>query len=151
MVNLFVGKGQEVVSTKGKTPDWNKSYKTRMAALKPNLPLAILVDGKSASASESWLVRSRIWTVGLSWAKSLLEKGSCNKTKARLRHSHESDRGQILHTSGRCVQRLDYSHRDDAGKVHAQADSTLKTFTPPVAVKSLKDGASSLMSKSRRS
>ena len=53
--------------------------------------------------------------------------------------------------SGRCVQRLDYSHRDDAGKVHAQADSTLKTFTPPVAVKSLKDGASSLMSKSRRS
>ena len=52
MVNLFVGKGQEVVSTKGKTPDWNKSYKTRANALRPDLPIAILVDGKSASASE---------------------------------------------------------------------------------------------------
>ena len=52
IVNLFVGKGQEVVSTKGKRPDWNKSYKTRGSALRPNLPLAILVDGKSASASE---------------------------------------------------------------------------------------------------
>ena len=52
MVNLFVGKGQEVVSTKGKTPDWNKSYKTRAMALRPDLPIAVLVDGKSASASE---------------------------------------------------------------------------------------------------
>ena len=52
MVNLFVGKGQEVVSTKGKRPDWNKSYQTRGSALRPNLPVAILVDGKSASASE---------------------------------------------------------------------------------------------------
>ena len=47
MVNLFVGKGQEVVSTKGKTSDWNKSYKTRGNALRPDLPIAILVDGKS--------------------------------------------------------------------------------------------------------
>ena len=37
IVNLFVGKGQEVVSTKGKTPDWNKSYKTRAKALASKL------------------------------------------------------------------------------------------------------------------
>ena len=52
MVNLFVEKGTEVVSTKGKIPDWNKSYKTRANPIRPDLPIAILVDGQSASASE---------------------------------------------------------------------------------------------------
>ena len=52
IVNLFIGKGEEVVSTRGKTEDWNKSYSTMADALLPDLPVAVLIDGMSASASE---------------------------------------------------------------------------------------------------
>ena len=129
MVNLFVGKGQEVVSTKGKTPDWNKSYKTRMAALKPNLPLAILVDGKSASASEIVAGTVQDLDRGIVVGEESFGKGLVQQTKKLAYGTRMKVTVAKYYTpSGRCVQRLDYSHRDDAGKVHAQADSTLKTF-----------------------
>ena len=129
MVNLFVGKGQEVVSTKGKTPDWNKSYKTRMSALRPNLPLAILVDGKSASASE--IVAGTIQDLdrGVVVGAESFGKGLVQQTKKLAYGTRMKVTVAKYYTpSGRCVQRLDYSHRDDAGKAHAQADSTLSTF-----------------------
>ena len=129
MVNLFVGKGQEVVSTKGKTPDWNKSYKTRMAALKPNLPLAILVDGKSASASEIVAGTVQDLDRGIVVGEESFGKGLVQQTKKLAYGTRMKVTVAKYYTpSGRCVQRLDYSHRDDAGKVHAQADSTLNTF-----------------------
>jgi len=52
IVNLFVSKGREVVSTKGKVKEWTKSYQTLNHPLDLQAPLAILIDGSSASASE---------------------------------------------------------------------------------------------------
>ena len=129
MVNLFVGKGQEVVSTKGKTPDWNKSYKTRAAAIRPNLPIAILVDGKSASASEIVAGTMQDLDRGIVVGSESFGKGLVQQTKKLAYGTRMKVTVAKYYTpSGRCVQRLDYSHRDDAGNVHAQADSTLKTF-----------------------
>ena len=129
MVNLFVGKGQEVVSTKGKTPDWNKSYKTRANALRPDLPIAILVDGKSASASE--IVAGTIQDLdrGVVVGSESFGKGLVQQTKKLAYGTRMKVTVAKYYTpSGRCVQRLDYSHRDDEGEVHAMADSTLSTF-----------------------
>ena len=129
MVNLFVEKGQEVVSTKGKTPDWNKSYKTRANALRPDLPIAILVDGKSASASEIVAGTVQDLDRGIVVGSESFGKGLVQQTKKLAYGTRMKVTVAKYYTpSGRCVQRLDYSHRDDAGEVHAQADSTLKTF-----------------------
>ena len=129
MVNLFVGKGQEVVSTKGKTPDWNKSYKTRGNALRPDLPLAILVDGKSASASEIVAGTLQDLDRAVVVGSESFGKGLVQQTKKLAYGTRMKVTVAKYYTpSGRCVQRLDYSHRDDEGEVHAMADSTLSTF-----------------------
>jgi carboxyl-terminal processing protease len=129
MVNLFVGKGQEVVSTKGKTPDWNKSYKTRAVALRPDLPIAVLVDGKSASASEIVAGTLQDLDRAVVVGEESFGKGLVQQTKKLAYGTRMKVTVAKYYTpSGRCVQRLDYSHRDDEGEVHAMADSTLKTF-----------------------
>ena len=129
MVNLFVGKGQEVVSTKGKTPDWNKSYKTRAMALRPDLPIAVLVDGKSASASEIVAGTLQDLDRAVVVGEESFGKGLVQQTKKLAYGTRMKVTVAKYYTpSGRCVQRLDYSHRDDEGEVHAMADSTLKTF-----------------------
>ena len=129
MVNLFVGKGQEVVSTRGKTPDWNKSYKTRANALRPDLPIAILVDGKSASASEIVAGTLQDLDRGVVVGSESFGKGLVQQTKKLAYGTRMKVTVAKYYTpSGRCVQRLDYSHRDDEGEVHAMADSTLSTF-----------------------
>ena len=129
MVNLFVGKGQEVVSTKGKTPDWNKSYKTRAMAMRPDLPIAVLVDGKSASASEIVAGTLQDLDRAIVVGEESFGKGLVQQTKKLAYGTRMKVTVAKYYTpSGRCVQRLDYSHRDDEGEVHAMADSTLKTF-----------------------
>ena len=129
MVNLFVGKGQEVVSTKGKTPDWNKSYKTRANALRPDLPIAILVDGKSASASEIVAGTLQDLDRAVVVGSESFGKGLVQQTKKLAYGTRMKVTVAKYYTpSGRCVQRLDYSHRDEEGEVHALADSTLNTF-----------------------
>lgn len=129
MVNLFVGKGQEVVSTKGKTSDWNKSYKTRGNALRPDLPIAILVDGKSASASEIVAGTLQDLDRAVVVGSESFGKGLVQQTKKLAYGTRMKVTVAKYYTpSGRCVQRLDYSHRDDEGEVHAAADSTLNTF-----------------------
>lgn len=129
IVNLFVGKGQEVVSTKGKRPDWNKSYMTRGSALRPNLPLAILVDGKSASASEIVAGTLQDLDRAVVVGEESFGKGLVQQTKKLAYGTRMKVTVAKYYTpSGRCVQRLDYSHRDGDGEVHAMADSALKTF-----------------------
>ncbi|MDZ7650671.1 MAG: S41 family peptidase [Cytophagales bacterium] len=52
IVNVFIPKGKEVVSTKGKVPDWNKTYNTLNNPLDTEIPIGVLTSGGSASASE---------------------------------------------------------------------------------------------------
>ena len=52
ITNLFVPKGEEIVSTKGKVKQWDKVYKTTQEPVAPDIPLAVLVNRSSASASE---------------------------------------------------------------------------------------------------
>jgi len=59
--NLFVSKGEMIVSTKGKVKEWNKDYKATQAPLDKDMPLAVLVNRGSASASEIVLALFRIW------------------------------------------------------------------------------------------
>ena len=129
IVNLFVPKGQEVVSMKGKTPEWNNSYSTQSKALLPNIPLAILIDNKSASASEIVAGTLQDLDRALIVGQESFGKGLVQQTKKLAYGSRIKITVAKYYTaSGRCVQRLHYGDRDDLGDATIQADSTLQTF-----------------------
>lgn len=129
IVNLFVPKGVEVVSMKGKTPEWNNNYNTQSKALLPNIPLAILIDNKSASASEIVAGTLQDLDRALIVGQESFGKGLVQQTKKLAYGSRIKITVAKYYTaSGRCVQRLHYGDRDDLGDATIQADSTLQTF-----------------------
>lgn len=130
IVNLFIGKGEEVVSTRGKTEDWDKSYSTMGEALLPDLPIAVLIDGMSASASEivSGTLQDldRAIVVGQeSYGKGLVQQSKQLAYGTKLKVTV----AKYYTPSGRCIQRLDYGgNRTEDGSARAVADSLIQVF-----------------------
>jgi carboxyl-terminal processing protease len=130
IVNFFVPKGTEIVKTKGKIEEWNKTYTATMEPIDTQMPIAVLVDGGSASASEivsgSLQDLDRAVVIGTeSYGKGLVQqtKDLAYNTKIKLTVA------KYYTPSGRCIQRLDYTHRDEStGEVVAKADSLIKNF-----------------------
>jgi carboxyl-terminal processing protease len=130
IVNFFVPKGTEIVKTKGKIEEWNKTYTASMEAMDTQIPIAVLVDGGSASASEivsgGLQDLDRAVVIGTeSYGKGLVQqtKDLAYNTKMKLTVA------KYYTPSGRCIQRLDYSHRDEnTGEVAAKADSLIRNF-----------------------
>lgn len=117
IVNLFVPKGQLVVTTKSKIEKYNKTYITRNNPLDEKIPLVVLIDGGSASASEivsgslqdldrAVIIGSRSFGKGLVQRPKPLTYG----TQIRITIS------RYYTPSGRCIQALDYWNRDADGK-----------------------------------
>jgi carboxyl-terminal processing protease len=130
IVNLFVGKGEEVVSTKGKKEEWLKSYTTMADPLLPEMPVAVLIDEQSASASEivagTLQDLDRAVVVGQeSFGKGLVQqtKQLAYGTKLKVTVA------KYYTASGRCIQRLDYGgERYEDGTAQAFSDSTRQIF-----------------------
>lgn len=130
IVNLFIEKGQEVVSTRGKKEEWMKSYSTMADPLVPDLPVAVLIDEQSASASEivSGTLQDldRAIVVGQeSFGKGLVQqtKSLAYGTKLKVTVA------KYYTASGRCIQRLDYGgDREDDGSARVFSDSTRQVF-----------------------
>lgn len=130
IVNFFVPKGTEIVRTKGKIDEWNKVYVGLNEPLDTQMPLVVLIDGMSASASEivsgSLQDLDRAVVMGEeSFGKGLVQqtKDLTYNTKMKLTVA------KYYTPSGRCIQRLDYTHRDaNSGEVKSTADSLIKAF-----------------------
>ena len=116
IVNLFVPKGQLVVSTKSKVKKFNRSYYTQSDPIDTEIPLIVLINGTSASASEivsgalqdldrAVIVGSRSFGKGLVQRPKPLTYG----TQLKITIS------RYYTPSGRCIQALDYWNRDDKG------------------------------------
>jgi len=128
IVNLFVPKGQLVVSTKGKIESWNKVYETRAEPLAPDMPLIVLVNGKSASASEIVSGALQDLDRAVVLGTQSFGKGLVQQTKDLVYNSKmKLTIAKYYIPSGRCIQRLDYSNKVD-GKAEAVADSLIKPF-----------------------
>ncbi|MBA4057993.1 MAG: hypothetical protein C0490_24970 [Marivirga sp.] len=127
IVSLFVPRGQEVVSTKGKVEDWNKSYKTLNNPIDTSIPMVVLVSEGSASASEIVAGSLQDYDRAVLIGKRTFGKGLVQTTRELSYNSQlKVTTAKYYIPSGRCIQALDYSHRKEDGTVDRMADS-LKT------------------------
>ncbi len=132
IVNMFVKKGQTVVTTRGRIPEENKTYATQRPPTDLEIPVIVLVDKGSASASEivsgSLQDLDRAVIVGqTSYGKGLVQRTYDLKYGSKIKLTIS----KYYTPSGRCVQRLEYYDREGAEKPKEIADSLLKTFTTP--------------------
>lgn len=129
LVSYFVPKGTEVAHTIGRDPSMEKIYKTTRKPLFPDTPLAVLIDGGSASASEivagslqdldrAVLVGSRSYGKGLVQAPLELPYGDILKVTI----------AKYYLPSGRLIQAVDYSHRNSDGTVARVPDSLTNVY-----------------------
>ena len=138
--NLFIEKGQEVVSTKGKVKDWDKIYNTLNDPLDKEIPLAVLINSRSASASE--IVSGAIQDLdrGVVVGQRSFGKGLVQQTRKLSYNSQlKVTIAKYYIPSGRCIQALDYSDRNEDGSVGSISDS-LKTEFKTLNGRSVWDG-----------
>tara|TARA_B100001057_G_C22839507_1_gene946511 strand:+ start:969 stop:2618 length:1650 start_codon:yes stop_codon:yes gene_type:complete len=129
LCNLFIEKNEEVVSTKGKIKSWEKSYKTRKDPLSKTLPLAVLINQSSASASE--IVSGTIQDLdrGIVLGKKSFGKGLVQQTRKLSYNSQLKVTVAKYYTpSGRCIQALDYANKNEDGSVGKLPDSLKTAF-----------------------
>lgn len=130
IVNLFVPKGQEIVSTKGKVKQWDKTYKATKNPIDTTIRLAVLVNSNSASASE--IVAGAIQDLdrGLVVGTRTFGKGLVQTTRDLSYNTKlKVTTAKYYIPSGRCIQALDYSHRNEDGSVGHVPDSLVSEFT----------------------
>ena len=129
IVNMFIKKGEVVVTTKGRVPEENRTYKTMEDPLDLNIPLAVLIDEGSASASEivsgSLQDLDRAVIVGTtSYGKGLVQRTYDLKYGSKVKLTI----AKYYTPSGRCVQRLEYYDKEDGMKPSEIPDSLIKIF-----------------------
>jgi len=129
LVNLFVERGTEVVFTKGRFSLWDKSYVTQNQPIDAQIPLCVLVDENSASASE--IVAGAIQDLdrGIVVGRRTFGKGLVQQTKDLVYNTKlKYTVAKYYIPSGRCIQALDYSNRDEEGRVEKIPDSLITAF-----------------------
>ena len=129
IVNLFVGPGNEVVSTKGKVKQFDEVSKTTKAAVDENIPLAVLINSSSASAAE--IVAGAIQDLdrGVIVGQRSYGKGLVQITRPLSYNTQlKVTTAKYYMPSGRCIQALDFSHRNPDGSVGIIPDSLITEF-----------------------
>lgn len=129
IVNLFVKKNELVVSTKGKQKDKNRSYLTNMEPVDITIPLVVLVNGNSASASEivagalqdldrAVIVGRRTYGKGL--VQNVFPLSYNTQVKITV--------AKYYIPSGRCIQEIDYAHKNASGSNDIIPDSLITAY-----------------------
>ena len=127
--NLFIEKGEDIVSTKGKVSEWNKTYKALNKALDTDIPLAVLTNGRSASAAEIVSGVMQDYDRGILVGDKTFGKGLVQATRPLSYNSQlKVTTAKYYIPSGRCIQAIDYSNRDENGRAQKLPDSLRMAF-----------------------
>jgi carboxyl-terminal processing protease len=125
--NVFVEKGKEIVSTKGKVKEWDKVFRSQYPAVDPLIPLVVLTNKGSASASE--IVAGAIQDLdrGVVVGQKTFGKGLVQTTRPLSYNTKlKVTTAKYYVPSGRCIQAINYAEKDEDGSVKRIPDS-LKT------------------------
>lgn len=126
--NIFIPKGELVVTTKGKLEETNATYKTLNSSTDEEIPLVVLTSSNSASASEIVAGVIQDYDRGVVVGQKSFGKGLVQRTLPLSYNSQMKVTIAKYYTpSGRCIQALDYGNRNEDGSVGKVPDS-LKTL-----------------------
>ena len=129
VANVFIPRGSDVVSTKGKVTEWNKTYKALNNPVDADIPLAVLTNSRSASASEIVSGTIQDYDRGVLVGKKTFGKGLVQTTRDLSYNSKlKITTAKYYIPSGRCIQAINYSERNEDGSVKRIPDSLKVAF-----------------------
>ncbi len=127
--NLFIDKGELIVSTKGKVIQWDSEYKTSREPIDTEIPIAVLVNRSSASAAEIVAGAMQDLDRGVVIGQRTFGKGLVQATRPLKYNAQlKVTTAKYYIPSGRCIQMLDYAHRNDDGSVGSIPDSLISEY-----------------------
>ncbi len=142
IANTFIPKGEEIVKTKGKIKEWQKVYRAINIPVDTEMPLVILANGGSASASE--IVSGAVQDLdrGVVVGRQTFGKGLVQTTRLLPPYKNQLKvtTAKYYIPSGRCIQAIDYAHKNEDGSAGKIPDS-LKTEYKTKNGRSVFDGA----------
>jgi carboxyl-terminal processing protease len=127
--NIFVSKDAEIVSTRGKISEWNKIYNAPMGATDIEMPMVVLTNGHSASAAEIVSGVMQDYDRAVLIGQRTYGKGLVQTTRPLSYNTQlKVTTAKYYIPSGRCIQAIDYSHRNADGSVGKMPDSLKTAF-----------------------
>ncbi|NPA33458.1 MAG: S41 family peptidase [Chlorobi bacterium] len=129
VANVFIPQGKIIVTTKGRIPEWERVYRAPLSAVDTSTPLAVLVNGSSASASEIVAGAIQDWDRGVVIGETTFGKGLVQTTRnlpynAKLKLTI----ARYYTPSGRSIQALIYTHKHTGKKAIEVPDSLREEF-----------------------
>jgi carboxyl-terminal processing protease len=129
VTNVFIPRGQEVVSTKGKMSDWNKTYRALNNPVDTEIPLVVMTNNRSASASEIVSGTMQDYDRGVLVGTKTFGKGLVQATRPLSYNSQlKVTTAKYYIPSGRCIQAINYGERNEDGSVKRIPDSLKVAF-----------------------
>lgn len=128
--NLFIARNQEIVSTRGKVKQWDNTYRTMADPVDVSIPLVILVNRGSASASEIVAGAMQDLDRAVIIGQRTFGKGLVQTTRPLSYNTQlKVTTAKYYIPSGRCIQAVDYAQRNEDGSVGYIPDSLIREFS----------------------
>lgn len=141
IVNTLIPRGKVVVKTKGKREEWDATYATTKEPLDTEIPVVVLVNERSASASEIVAGCIQDYDRGVIVGKQTFGKGLVQQTRPLSYNAQlKVTVAKYYIPSGRCIQKIDYSNKNIEGFAEMVPDSMIHSFKTLVSQREVFDG-----------